>query len=106
MIYIQVERCTDTWDMFNNVCMKELNNDVYTRWEVKWYLIYVCFKITPSHLFYIVPLSLHNPPTLQISMALLMVLECVWVEKRFAAWGTHQPHPQVQLTYMHANGGM
>ena len=87
----------------NNVCVKELNNDIYTRSEMKWYLIYVLNCPIPP--YFIVPPSLHNPPTLQINMALLMVLECVWVEKRFAAWGTHQPHPQVHLAYMHTDGG-
>ena len=39
-------------------------------------------------------------------MALLVVPESVWVEKRFAAGGTHQPHSQVHLAYMCADGGM
>ena len=38
-------------------------------------------------------------------MALLVVPESVWVEKRFAAGGTHQPHSQVHLPYMCTDGG-
>ena len=38
-------------------------------------------------------------------MTLFVSPECVWVEKGFAAGGTHQPHSQVHLAHMCTDGG-
>ena len=38
-------------------------------------------------------------------MTLFVAPECIWIEKRLAAGGTHQPHPQVHFVYMCANHG-
>ena len=80
--------------------------DVYTRWEMKWSFIHAEIKWlqnTPSHHFGSSP-KLTQPPYLQVNVTLFVVPECVWVEKGFAAGGTHQPHFQVHLAHMHTDG--
>ena len=43
-------------------------------------------------------------PYLQVFVALLVMPEGVRVEERFVAEGAHQPHSQVYLAHMSANG--
>ena len=43
-------------------------------------------------------------PYLHINMTLFVEPECVQIEKGFVTGGTHQPHSQVPLAHMSANG--